>query len=185
VTFDVMMLDVVWVASSRARGGCSTSRLGAARRAGAALPSTLRPARGTARVWAMPWLMNVGVLLLPHRPAREVSAWPRRDLGGARRPGRARARAERESKTGRRSSAGPAVRGAHRQRAGGDLGNGARVSAPTAPLPGDRARGGGLSFLRAADRLRREPVVGDRGDGLSRRHFGDGRAIFLRNCPTR
>src|SRR3989442_351369 len=61
--FDVMMLDVVWVAEF-ARAGWLLDLSPGVPRAGLAphFPSTIEPATWNGRVWAMPWLMNVGVL---------------------------------------------------------------------------------------------------------------------------
>src|SRR5438445_783501 len=61
--FDVMMLDVVWVAEF-ARAGWLLDLSPWVSRAELAphFPSTIEPATWNGRVWAMPWLMNVGVL---------------------------------------------------------------------------------------------------------------------------
>src|SRR5438445_536467 len=61
--FDVMMLDVVWVAEF-ARAGWLLDLSPWVPRAELAphFPSTIEPATWDGRVWAMPWLMNVGVL---------------------------------------------------------------------------------------------------------------------------
>src|SRR5438067_2015807 len=61
--FDVMMLDVVWVAEF-ARAGWLLDLSPWVTRAELAphFPSTIEPATWNGRVWAMPWLMNVGVL---------------------------------------------------------------------------------------------------------------------------
>ena len=61
--FDVMMLDVVWVAEF-ARAGWLLDLSPWVTRAELEphFPSTIAPATWNGRVWAMPWLMNVGIL---------------------------------------------------------------------------------------------------------------------------
>src|SRR5437763_15333339 len=61
--FDVMMLDVVWVAEF-ARAGWLLDLSPWVTRAELAphFPSTIEPATWNGRGWAMPWLRNVGVL---------------------------------------------------------------------------------------------------------------------------
>jgi len=167
VTFDVMMLDVVWVAEFAAAAGWHARPLALAVPR-AELRRTFRPRsrppRGTAACGRCRWLMNVGVLYYRTDLLARSIGWPRRGPGEALvdqvvRVARRRAR----SKTEGGRLAGRSTR-AHRQRAGGDLGQARACSAPTAPSSRRRARGRvGKSFLARADRLRREPVVGDRG----------------------
>src|SRR6267143_2172778 len=145
--FDVMMLDVVWVAEF-ARAGWLLDLSPWVTRAELAphFPSTIEPATWNGRVWAMPWLMNVGVL------------YYRTDLLAKYRLPPPRTWEALVDQVVR-------VRGAERDgRLDGVVWQGRQYEGLTVnALEAIWANGGRMLVPARADRLRREPVVGDRG----------------------
>src|SRR6267143_579563 len=146
-TFDVMMLDVVWVAEF-ARAGWLLDLSPWVPRAELAphFPSTIEPATWNGRVWAMPWLMNVGVL------------YYRTDLLAKYRLPPPRTWEALVDQVVR-------VRGAERDgRLDGVVWQGRQYEGLTVnALEAIWANGARVLVPARADRLRREPVVGDRG----------------------
>src|SRR2546429_2245240 len=181
-----MMLGVVWVAEF-ARAGWLLDLSPWVTRAELAphFPSTIEPATWNGRVWAMPWLMNVGVLyyrtdlLAKYRlpPPRTWEALVDQvvRVRGAERNGRL----DGVVWQGRQYE-GLTVNALEAIWANGGRGFGAHGAA----FPEGERAAGGLSFLRALIVSGVSPSwVTAADEELSRRHFGAGRAIFLRNWP--
>ena len=184
--FDVMMLDVVWVAEfARAGWLLDLSPWVSPAELAPHFPSTLEPATWNGGVWAMPWLMNVGVLyyradllarhaLAPPRTWEELIAQITRIRaveGDARLDGVVWQGRQYEGLTVNTLEAMWA--------------NGARVLGDDGhPLPDQERAAGALAFQRQLITSGASPSwVTAADEELSRRHFGDGRAIFLRNWP--
>jgi multiple sugar transport system substrate-binding protein len=182
--FDVMMLDVIWVPEFARAGWLLdlTPHLAAAE-LDAHFPATAAAARWEGRVWALPWNVNVGVLYYrADLLARHGLAPPRTDDEL-----RAAVRAVREAERDPRLdgfvwqgkqyeglvcnalealwASDTALIGAH----GAVFPQPARAEAALARLRGWIASGISPPWTSAAD------------EELTRRAFGDGRAIFLRN----
>ena len=184
--FDVMMLDVVWVAEF-ARAGWLLDLSPWISRADLEphFPSTIEPATWNDRVWAMPWLMNVGVLyyradlLAKHRltPPRTWEALVDQVV-------RVRA-AERDPRLDGVLWQGRQYEGLTVNALEAIWANGARVFGDDGAIfPEEERAAGGLAFLRALIVSGVSPSwVTAADEELTRRHFGDGRAIFLRNWP--
>ena len=184
--FDVMMLDVVWVAEfARAGWLLDLSPWVGKEELTPHFPSTLEPATWNGGVWALPWLMNVGVLyyradllarhgLEPPRTWEELVGQTERIRAAAGDP-----RLDGVVWQGRQYE-GLTVNGLEAIWA-----NGARVfGADGAPLPDPERAASALAFMRALITSGTSPSwVTAADEELSRRHFGDGRAIFLRNWP--
>ena len=184
--FDVMMLDVVWVAEfARAGWLLDLSPWVGKEELTPHFPSTLEPATWNGGVWALPWLMNVGVLyyradLLARHGLEPPRTWE--ELVG-------------QTERIRAAAGDPRLDGVvwqGRQYEGLTVNaleaiwaNGARVlGADGAPLPDPERAASALAFMRALITSGTSPSwVTAADEELSRRHFGDGRAIFLRNWP--
>jgi multiple sugar transport system substrate-binding protein len=184
--FDVMMLDVIWVAEfARAGWLLDLSPWVSAAELAPHFPSTIEPATWSGRVWAMPWLMNVGILyyradLLAKHRLQPPKTWE------------ALVDQIERIRTAERDPRLDGVLWQGRQYEGLTVNaleamwaNGARVfGADGAIFPEEERAAGGLSFLRALIVSGVSPSwVTAADEELSRRHFGDGRAIFLRNWP--
>lgn len=184
--FDVMMLDVVWVAEfARAGWLLDLGPWVGKEELAPHFPSTLEPATWNGGVWALPWLMNVGVLyyrtdLLARHGLEPPRTWE--ELVG-------------QTERIRAAAGDPRLDGVvwqGRQYEGLTVNaleaiwaNGARVlGADGAPLPDPERTASALAFMRALITSGTSPSwVTAADEELSRRHFGDGRAIFLRNWP--
>src|SRR5205823_6327377 len=182
--FDVMMLDVIWVPEfARAGWLLDLTPSLAPGELDAHFPAAVEAARWNGRVWALPWNFNVGVLYYrADLLARHGLAPPRTDAELAHAVKTIRA-AERDPKLdgfvwqgkqyeGLTCNALEALwaSGTTLLDANGDvLPDTARAADALARLRGWIADGISPSFVSAAD------------EELTRRAFGDGRAIFLRN----
>jgi len=182
--FDVMMLDVIWVPEfARAGWLLDLTPSLAPGELDAHFPAAAESARWNGRVWALPWNFNAGVLYYrADLLARHGLAPPRSDAELARAVKIIRA-AERDSKLdgfvwqgkqyeGLTCNALEALwaSGTTLLGAGGDvLPDTGRAADALARLRGWIADGTSPSWVSAAD------------EELTRRAFGDGRAIFLRN----
>jgi multiple sugar transport system substrate-binding protein len=184
--FDVMMLDVVWVAEfARAGWLLDLSPWVGKEELAPHFPSTLEPATWNGGVWALPWLMNVGVLYYradllarhgfePPRTWEELVAQTERIRAAAGDPRLDGVVWQGRQYEGLTVNALEAI-----------WANGARVlGADGAPLPDPDRTASALAFMRALITSGTSPSwVTAADEELSRRHFGDGRAIFLRNWP--
>jgi multiple sugar transport system substrate-binding protein len=184
--FDVMMLDVIWVAEFARAGWLLDLRPWVTPAELAPhFPSTIEPATWNGGVWAMPWLINVGMLyyrtdllarhgLAPPRTWEELVAQVARVRAGERDP-----RLDGVLWQGRQYE-GLTVNALEALWA-----NGARVLGDDgAPLPDPERAAEALAFMRGLITAGVSPSwVTAADEELTRRHFGDGRALFLRNWP--
>jgi multiple sugar transport system substrate-binding protein len=184
--FDVMMLDVVWVAEFARAGWLLDLRPWVSREELAPhFPSTIEPATWNGGIWAMPWLMNVGMLyyradLLAKHGLSPPRTWEELVAQSA----RVRA-AERDPRLDGVVWQGRQYEGLTVNALEALWANGARVlDDDGAPLPDAERAAGALAFLRGLITSGASPSwVTAADEELSRRHFGDGRAVFLRNWP--
>ena len=184
--FDVMMLDVIWVAEFARAGWLLDLRPWVSGDDLAPhFPSTLEPATWNGGVWAMPWLMNVGMLyyradLLSRHGLSPPRTWE--ELVGQ--IARVRA-AERDPRLDGIVWQGRQYEGLTVNALEALWANGARVLGDDgAPLPDRDRAAAALAFMRSLIVTGASPSwVTAADEELSRRHFGDGRAIFLRNWP--
>ena len=182
--FDVMMLDVIWVPEFARAGWLLdlTSSLAPGELDGH-FPSAAAAARWNGRVWALPWNFNVG--LLYYRAdllARHGLAPPRTDEELARAVGLIQA-AERDPRLDGYVWQGKQYEGL--------TCNGLEalwasdttlLGADGTVLPDGRRAEDALGRLRGwIDAGISPPWVSAADEELTRRAFGDGRAIFLRN----
>jgi multiple sugar transport system substrate-binding protein len=184
--FDVMMLDVIWVAEFARAGWLLdlTPHL-AADELAPHFPSAVEAARYDGRTWALPWLMNVGLLYY------RKDLLDREGLGP---PGtyaemvgqiqRVRAAARERNLHGYlwqgKQYEGLVVNALEGFWAAGTelLGPGGDV------LPDPSRAASALGFLRTAIQTGLSPPwVTAADEELTRRPFGQGEAIFLRNWP--
>jgi multiple sugar transport system substrate-binding protein len=184
--FDVLMLDVIWIAEFARAGWLLdlTGRWGPADRA-QHFPQTVAAATFDRRVWAVPWVVNAGLLyyrrdLLARHGFRPPATYPElanqaRVIVGA---------------AGDPHLAGFVWQGKQYEglvvnvleslwAAGTDL-----VGPDGTILPDARRAADALAFRR---RLITDgvspPLVVEADEEMSRREFGAGRAVFLRNWP--
>ena len=184
--FDVMMLDVVWVAEFARAGWLLDLRPWVGQDELAPhFPSTLEPATWNGGVWAMPWLMNVGMLyyrtdLLARQGLSPPRTWEELLVQVA----RIRA-AERDPRLDGVVWQGRQYEGLTVNALEALWANGARVLGDDgAPLPEADRTADALALMRRLIVSGASPSwVTAADEELSRRHFGDGRAIFLRNWP--
>jgi multiple sugar transport system substrate-binding protein len=184
--FDVMMLDVVWVAEfARAGWLLDLSAWVTREELAPHFPSTIEPATWGGRVWAMPWLMNVGVLyyradLLAAHGLTPPRTWAEllQQIGRIR-------EAARDPRLDGIVWQGKQYEGLTVNALEAIWSNGADVLGRDGTVFPDVERAArGLADLRALITTGLSPSwVTAADEELSRRHFGDGRAIFLRNWP--
>jgi multiple sugar transport system substrate-binding protein len=184
--FDVMMLDCIWVPEFARAGWLLdlTSRLGPDELA-PYFPSAVASATYDGRVWALPWNFNVGLLyyradllarhgLRPPETYEELVEQVIRIRAG-----------ERDRALDGYVWQGKQYEGLVVNVLEAFWANGARLLAEDGSLFPDRARAAdALRFLRGLIETGVSPAWTTAADEeLSRRAFGDGRAIFLRNWP--
>ena len=184
--FDVLMLDVIWVAEfARAGWLLDLSRWVSKEELAPHFPSTLEPATWNGGVWALPWLMNVGVLYYrADLLARHGLAPPRTWEDLVAQVDRIRA-AERDPRLDGVLWQGRQYEGLTVNALEAIWANGARVLGDDgAVLPDPERAASALAFLRGLITSGASPAwVTAADEELTRRHFGDGRAVFLRNWP--
>jgi multiple sugar transport system substrate-binding protein len=184
--FDVMMLDVIWVPEFARAGWILdlTALVPAAERA-AHFPSAIAPAEQEGRLWALPWFMNVGLL------------YYRADLLAkyGLRPPETHEELARQVRQIRAGEGNPRLDGylwQGKQYEGGMVNvlealwaNGARLLDDAGrPFPDPERAREALAFLRGLIESGVSPAwVTAADEELTRRPFGDGRAIFLRSWP--
>src|SRR2546423_5574522 len=184
--FDVMMLDVVWVAEF-ARAGWLLDLSPWVTRAELEphFPSTIAPATWNGRVWAMPWLMNVGILYYRADLLGKYGLTPPRTWEALVDQVVRVGAAERNPRLGGvlwqgRQYEGLTVNALEAIWANGGGGVGARG----AGFSGGEGAGGGVSFPRAPGLSRGRPSWGDpAARGPSPRPLRGGRARFLAHWP--
>jgi multiple sugar transport system substrate-binding protein len=183
---DVMMLDIIWVPEF-ARAGWLLDLSGHVGDADLApfFPSQVAAARWNGRVWAMPWNMNVGLLyyradLLAKYGLQPPATW--HELIS-------HTRRVREAEKDRRLEGylwqGKQYEGLMVNVLEAMWGNGTELLGPGGNVFPDPARAAeALAFLRSLIDTGVSPAwVTAADEELSRRAFGDGHAIFLRNWP--
>jgi multiple sugar transport system substrate-binding protein len=184
--FDVMMLDVIWVPEFARAGWILdlTPSVSAAER-DAHFPSAIEPARQDGRLWALPWFMNVG--LLYYRSdllARYGFAPPRTYDALIEQVRHIRAR-EGDPRLDGYLWQGKQYEGGMVNVLEALWANGARLLDDAGrPFPDRERARESLAFLRGLIENGISPAwVTAADEELTRRPFGDGRAIFLRSWP--
>ncbi len=184
--FDVLMLDVIWVAEFARAGWLLdlSDRWPAADRA-EHFPATVAAATFAGRVWAVPWVANVGLLyyrrdlltrygLAPPGTYAELAQQARRILDGERDPALAGFLWQGKQYEGLVVNVLESL-----WAAGTDL-----LGPDGTLFPDEGKARAALAFRR--DLIRRgvsPPLVTAADEELTRREFGAGRAVFLRNWP--
>jgi multiple sugar transport system substrate-binding protein len=184
--FDVMMLDVIWVPEF-ARAGWLVDLSPSVRpeELAAYFPSAAAAAAWNGRVWALPWNMNVGLLyyradllarygLAPPATWDELIAGVERVKAGERDPSLAGYLWQGKQYEGMMVNVLEAL-----------WANGTELLGPDErAFPDARRVAEALAFLRGLVERGVSPRWVTAGDEeLTRRAFGDGHAIFLRNWP--
>jgi trehalose/maltose transport system substrate-binding protein len=184
--FDVMMLDVIWVAEF-ARAGWLLDLSNHVSRDDLApfFPSQVEGAQWDGRVWGLPWNMNVGMLyyrtdLLARHGVRPPETWD--DLIAA--VHRIRER-ERDPTLEGYLWQGKQYEGLMVNALEALWGHGTSLLGPSGDVfPHPRRAADALAFLRGLLTSGVSPRWLTAADEeLTRRAFGDGHAIFLRNWP--
>jgi multiple sugar transport system substrate-binding protein len=184
--FDVMMLDVIWIPEF-ARAGWLLDLSGAVppEELGAHFPAAVAPATWGGRVWALPWTMNTGVLyyradLLAKYGLPPPATWQaladdvRRIRAGERDPRLDGYLWQGKQYEGMMVNVAEALWGAGTELLGPDgrvFPDPARAAEALAWQRSLLTGGVSPAWVTAAD------------EELTRRAFGDGHAIFLRNWP--
>ena len=184
--FDVMMLDVIWVPEfARAGWLLDLTPFVPAAELGAHFPSAVEAATYRGRLRAIPWIMNVGLLyyravLLARYGLAPPATWD--EL--VRQVGRIRA-GERNPRLDGFLWQGKQYEGLVVNVLEGLWANGTDLIGPDGTLFPDPARAEEvLAFLRGLIVSGVSPPWTTAADEeLSRRAFGDGHAVFLRNWP--
>ncbi len=184
--FDVMMLDVIWVPEFARAGWLLdlTSRLPPGELA-PYFPSTVEAATFAGRVWALPWNMNVGLLyyrsdllqkygLAPPETYAELTEQVHRVRAGERNP-----------KLDGYLFQGKQYEGMVVNVLEAFWASGTRLLAADGRVfPEPERAAGALAFLRHLIETGVSPAWTTAADEeLSRRAFGAGHAVFLRNWP--
>jgi multiple sugar transport system substrate-binding protein len=184
--FDVMMLDVIWVPEfARAGWILDLTPFVPPAEIDAHFPSAIEPARQDGRLWALPWFMNVG--LLYYRSdllARYGFAPPRTYDALVEQVRHIRAR-ENDPRLDGYLWQGKQYEGGMVNVLEALWANGARLlDDADHPFPERERARESLAFLRGLIVTGISPAwVTAADEELTRRPFGDGRAIFLRNWP--
>jgi multiple sugar transport system substrate-binding protein len=184
--FDVMMLDVIWVPEfARAGWLLDLSSRVSRQDLAAFFPSTVTAATWNGGVWALPWNMNVGLLyyradLLARHGLAPPATWD--ELVAAVRRIRA---AEGDPRLEGYLWQGKQYEGMMVDVLEALWANGTRLLGPDGTVFPDPARAAeALAFLRGLIASGVSPPwVTAADEELTRRAFGDGHAIFLRNWP--
>jgi multiple sugar transport system substrate-binding protein len=184
--FDVVMLDIIWVPEfARAGWLLDLSTRVASDELRRYFPSTVEAATWNGRVWALPWNMNVGLLyyradLLARHGLRPPRTWDELEAAVH----RIRA-AERDPRLEGFLWQGKQYEGLMVNALEALWAAGTDVVGPGGAVFPEPARAAqALAHLRRLVAHGASPSWVTAGDEeLTRRAFGDGRAIFLRNWP--
>jgi multiple sugar transport system substrate-binding protein len=184
--FDVMMLDVIWVPEfARAAWLLDLTPFLAPDELAPHFPAAVATATYNGRIWAIPWIMNVGLLyyrtdllakygLRPPETYPELVAQVRRILAG-----------ERDPRLHGFLWQGKQYEGLVVNVLEGLWANGTRLVGEDGTIfPGPERAEEVLAFLRMLlETGVSPPWVAAADEELTRRAFGDGHALFLRNWP--
>jgi multiple sugar transport system substrate-binding protein len=184
--FDVMMLDVIWVPEfARAGWILDLTPFVPAEERGAHFPTAIEPAVQDGRLWALPWFMNVGLLYYRRDLLAKYGFAPPETYEEL-------ARQVRRIREGERDPSLDGYLWQGKQYEGGMVNvlealwaNGARLLDEAGrPFPDPERARESLAFLRGLIESGVSPGwVTAADEELTRRPFGDGRAIFLRSWP--
>jgi multiple sugar transport system substrate-binding protein len=184
--FDVMMLDVIWVPEfARAGWILDLTTLVPPAERDAHFPSAIEPAVQDGKLWALPWFMNVGLLYYRTDLLARYGFKPPETYDEL-------VRQVQQIRAGERDPRLDGFLWQGKQYEGGMVNvlealwaNGARLLDDAGrPFPEPARARESLAFLRGLIVSGVSPGWVTAGDEeLTRRPFGDGRAIFLRSWP--
>jgi len=184
--FDVMMLDVIWVPEFARAGWILdlTSRVPAAER-DAHFPTAIEPAMQDGKLWALPWFMNVGMLYYRRDLLHKYGLAPPATFEDLVRQVRVIREGERDPRLDGYLWQGKQYEGGMVNVLEALWANGARLLDDAGrPFPEPALARESLAFLRGLIESGVSPGwVTAADEELTRRPFGDGRAIFLRSWP--
>jgi multiple sugar transport system substrate-binding protein len=184
--FDVMMLDVIWVPEFARAGWILdlTGRVSPAER-DAHFASAIEPALQDGRLWALPWFMNVGLLYYRKDLLAKYGFAPPETYDELVRQVRAIRAGERDPRLDGYLWQGKQYEGGMVNVLEALWANGTRViDEHGRPFPEpERAREALAAMRGLIESGVSPPWVTAADEELTRRPFGDGRAIFLRGWP--
>jgi multiple sugar transport system substrate-binding protein len=184
--FDVMMLDVIWVPEFARAGWILdlTARVPAAER-DAHFASAIEPAVQDGRLWALPWFMNVGLLYYRKDLLAKYGLAPPETYEELVRQVRVVQAGERDSRLDGYLWQGKQYEGGMVNVLEALWANGTRLLDERGrPFPEPERAREALAFMRSLIERGVSPAwVTAADEELTRRPFGDGRAIFLRGWP--
>ncbi|HET8533243.1 MAG TPA: ABC transporter substrate-binding protein [Methylomirabilota bacterium] len=184
--FDVMMLDVIWVPEFARAGWILdlTPFVPVAER-DAHFAAAIEPAVQDGRLWALPWFMNVGLLYYREDLLAKYRLAPPRTYDELIRQVRLIQAGERDRRLDGYLWQGKQYEGGMVNVLEALWANGTRLLDETGrPFPEPERARESLAFLRGLIESGVSPAwVTAADEELSRRPFGDGRAIFLRSWP--
>ncbi|HTI52808.1 MAG TPA: ABC transporter substrate-binding protein [Verrucomicrobiae bacterium] len=184
--FDVMMLDVIWVPEfARAGWILDLTPLVSAAERDAHFASAIEPAVQDGRLWALPWFMNVGLLYYRKDLLAKYGLAPPRTYDELIRQVRLVQAGERDRRLDGYLWQGKQYEGGMVNVLEALWANGTRLLDEAGrPFPEPERARESLAFLRDLIVSGVSPSWVTAGDEeLTRRPFGDGRAIFLRSWP--
>ncbi len=184
--FDVMMLDVIWVPEFARAGWILdlTGRVPSAER-DAHFASAIEPATQDGRLWALPWFMNVGLLYYRKDLLAKYGLPPPETYDELVRQVRVVQAGERDRRLDGYLWQGKQYEGGMVNVLEALWANGTRVIDEAGrPFPEPERAREALAVLRGLiESGVSPPWVTAADEELTRRPFGDGRAIFLRGWP--
>ncbi len=184
--FDVMMLDVIWVPEFARAGWILdlTGRVPSAER-DAHFASAIEPAIQDGRLWALPWFMNVGLLYYRKDLLAKYGLAPPETYDELVRQVRVVQAGERDRRLDGYLWQGKQYEGGMVNVLEALWANGTRVIDEAGrPFPEPERAREALAVLRGLiESGVSPPWVTAADEELTRRPFGDGRAIFLRGWP--
>jgi len=184
--FDVMMLDVIWVPEFARAGWILdlTAFVSPAER-DAHFPTAIEPAVQDGKLWALPWFMNVGLLYYRRDLLAKYGFAPPETFEELIRQVRRIRDGERDPRLDGYLWQGKQYEGGMVNVLEALSANGTRLLDDAGrPFPDPERAREALAFLRGLIESGVSPGWVTAGDEeLTRRPFGDGRAIFLRGWP--
>jgi multiple sugar transport system substrate-binding protein len=184
--FDVLMLDVIWVPEFARAGWLLdlTDRWPVADR-DEHFPATVTAARLDGRVWAVPWVMNVGLLYYRRDLLARYGLSPPRTYDDLANQARAVLARERDGRLSGFLWQGKQYEGLVVNVLEGIWAAGTDLVGQDGRLLPDPIRAGEALAMRRAllTSGASPPLVTGADEELTRREFGAGHAVFLRNWP--